>query len=80
MKNQKQLSMDDLLRIRETYKHFRSTSDFIRVIDELIAIRESVKINIELPLAVSAGGQGYREQVIQILEELGIKVTEGDEL
>lgn len=40
MANNDKLTLVDLYDIRETYSHFSSTSIFIRVIDELIAIRE----------------------------------------
>lgn len=33
---------------------------------------------VTLPLAVSVGGQGYREQVVNILAAAGIRVIEGE--
>lgn len=35
-------------------------------------------ITIKLPLAVSVGGQGFREQVVDILTKAGIKVEEAE--
>ncbi|EEW6789633.1 hypothetical protein D6W19_003112 [Escherichia coli] len=35
-------------------------------------------ITVKLPLAVSVGGQGFREQVVDILTEAGIKVEEAE--
>lgn len=35
-------------------------------------------VTVKLPLAVSVGGQGYREQVVDILAAAGIQVIEGE--
>ncbi|HBU7546873.1 TPA: hypothetical protein MC769_003181 [Klebsiella aerogenes] len=35
-------------------------------------------ITIKLPLAVSAGGQGFREQVVNILTAYGLKIEDAD--
>ena len=39
---------------------------------------ESRTVTVKLPLAVSVGGQGYREQVVDILAAAGIQVIEGE--
>lgn len=45
MRALKNLTLDELYNIRETYSHFNSMSVFIRVIDELMAIREKESNN-----------------------------------
>lgn len=41
MKDKKEnLSLDDLYKLHEAYRHFNSMHDFVRAINELIAIRE----------------------------------------
>lgn len=41
-------------------------------------VRELESRTVKLPLAVSVGGQGYREQVVSILTTAGIQVIEGE--
>lgn len=41
-------------------------------------VRELESRTVKLPLAVSVGGQGYREQVVSILTAAGIQVIEGE--
>ena len=48
------------------------------VLRERIAELESRTVTVKLPLAVSVGGQGYREQVVDILAAAGIQVIEGE--
>ena len=43
MTEQENLTLEELYKIREAYRHFSSTNDFMRVIRELIAIREQAK-------------------------------------
>ena len=42
--------------------------------EKRIAELESRTVTVKLPRAVSAGGQGYQEQVERILTDAGIKV------
>ncbi|STW98409.1 hypothetical protein [Kluyvera ascorbata] len=47
-------------------------------LEQRIAELESRTVTVKLPLAVSVGGQGYREQVVDILAAAGIQVIEGE--
>ncbi|UZH17953.1 hypothetical protein JMX02_15220 [Klebsiella pneumoniae] len=49
----------------------------ISMLRSRIAELESRTVTVKLPQAVSAGGQGYQEQVERILTAAGIKVEAG---
>ncbi|HBW3349337.1 TPA: hypothetical protein MEY75_003921 [Klebsiella pneumoniae] len=49
-------------------------ADKFREAEQRIAELESRTVTVKLPQAVSAGGQGYQEQVERILTAAGIKV------
>lgn len=50
-----------------------------QLVDAHTALDADTKpITIKLPLAVSVGGQGFREQVVDILTKAGIKVEEAE--
>lgn len=42
-KKQPNLSLDELYKLREAYRHFQSMNSLVRVINELIDIREEEK-------------------------------------
>ena len=46
-KKQPNLSLDELYKIREAYRHFQSMNPLVRVINELIDIREEEKKEIQ---------------------------------
>lgn len=44
-KKQPNLSLGELYKLREAYRHFQSMNSFVRAINELIDIREAEKKN-----------------------------------
>ncbi|HBQ3054363.1 TPA: hypothetical protein L7V61_001141 [Klebsiella pneumoniae] len=52
----------------------RGITDHCEELQARIAELESRTVTVKLPQAVSAGGQGYQEQVERILTAAGIKV------
>lgn len=46
-KKQPNISLDELYKLRETYRHFQSMNPLVRVINELIYIREEEKKEIQ---------------------------------
>lgn len=54
----------------------RGITDHCEVLQTRIAELESHTVTLKLPQAVSAGGQGYQEQVERILTAAGIKVED----
>lgn len=67
--------------LEESRSQITKHEDFIREQDQLIAVLKhnlhasmQRTVTVKLPQAVSAGGQGYQEQVERILTAAGIKV------
>ena len=46
-KKQPNLSLDELYKLREAYRHFQSMNSIVRAINELIDIREAEKKEIQ---------------------------------
>ncbi|AQT88722.1 hypothetical protein B1H21_09160 [Enterobacter roggenkampii] len=46
-KKQPNISLDELYKLREAYRHFQSMNPLVRVINELIDIREGEKKEIQ---------------------------------
>lgn len=65
---------DDVLALVEALEKAQETIAFQQgEIKALLSSLESRTVTVKLPQAVSAGGQGYQEQVERILTDAGIK-------
>lgn len=69
------MKWDEFLALVEALEKAQETIAFQQgEIKALLSSLESRAVTVKLPQAVSAGGQGYQEQVERILTAAGIKV------
>lgn len=61
-KKQQNISLDELYKLREAYRHFQSMNPLVRVINELIDIREQEKKEIQSAVKNNISAKKNAEQ------------------